>query len=88
MTTKLGVKSLSDSLKEITVTGLMSKILDYYMVTKDDGTEYKLSAIMPWEAVSPDFDSGKFAVVLGKRVSVSGMTDGNTIWGAEIVKET
>ena len=38
---------MSDSLKEITVTGLMSKILDYYMVTMDDGTEYKLSAIMP-----------------------------------------
>jgi hypothetical protein len=84
----LGVKALSDSLKEITVTGLMSKILDYYMVTVDDGTEYKLSAILPWEAVSPDFDSGKFAGVLGKRVSVSGMTDGGTIWGAEIVKET
>ena len=84
----LGVKSMSDSLKEITVTGLMSKIFDSYTVTMDDGTEYKLSAIMPWEAVSPDFDSGKFAVVLGKRVSVSGLTDGNTIWGAEIIEET
>jgi hypothetical protein len=84
----LGVKALSDSLKEITVTGLMSKILDYYMVTMDDGTEYKLSAILPWEAVSPDIDSGKFAAVLGRHVSVSGVTDGSTIWGAEIVKET
>ena len=79
---------MSDSLKEITVTGLISKIFNDYTITMDDGTEYKLSAIMPWEAVSPDFDSGKFAVVLGKRVSVSGMTDGSTIWGAEIIKET
>jgi hypothetical protein len=79
---------LSDSLKEITVTGLMSKILDYYMVTMDNGTEYKLSAILPWEAVSPDFDSGKFATVLGKHVSVTGVTDGSTIWGAEVAKET
>jgi len=88
VTAKLGVKSMSDSLKEITVTGLMSKIFDSYTVTMDDGTEYKLSAIMPWEAVSPDFDSGKFATVLGKRVSVSGMTDGDTIWGAKIINET
>ncbi|MHA2313528.1 MAG: hypothetical protein ACXADF_18790 [Candidatus Thorarchaeota archaeon] len=77
---------MSDSLKDITVTGLMSKILDYYMITKDDGTDYKLSAIMPWEAVSPDFDSGKFAVVLGKRVTVSGSSDGDTIWGAQVVE--
>ncbi|MHA2356562.1 MAG: hypothetical protein ACXADC_15405 [Candidatus Thorarchaeota archaeon] len=77
---------MSDSLKDITVTGLMSKILDYYMITKDDGTDYKLSAIMPWEAVSPDFDSGKFAVVLGKRVTVSGSSDGDTIWGAKVVE--
>jgi hypothetical protein len=63
----------------------MSKIRDYYMVTMDNGTEYKLSAIMPWAAVSPDFDSGKFAAVLGKRVTVSGVTDGTTIWGADVV---
>ncbi|MFX1543685.1 MAG: hypothetical protein ACFFCR_11835 [Promethearchaeota archaeon] len=88
MTAKSGMKSMSDSLKEITVTGLMSKIFDSYTVTMDDGTEYKLSAIMPWEAVSAGFDSGKFAVVLGKRVSVSGMTDGDTIWGAEIAEGT
>lgn len=77
---------MSDTLKEITVTGLMSKIFDYYIVTKDDGTEYKLSAIKPWEAVSPDFDSGRFAVVLGKRVTVTGMSDGDTIWNAEVVE--
>lgn len=65
----------------------MSKILDYYMVTKDDGTEYKLSAIKPWEAVSPDFDSGKFAVVLGKRVTITGLSDGHMIWDADVVEE-
>jgi hypothetical protein len=75
---------LSGSLKEISVTGLVSKIFNEYVVTTDDGTEYKLSAIMPYEAVSPDFDSGKFAIELGKRVVVSGVTDGETIWKASI----
>ena len=78
---------MSDSLKEISVKGIISKIFDYYMVTMDDGTEYKLSAIKPWEAVSPDFDSGKFAIVLGKRVTITGLSDGGTIWGADVVEE-
>jgi hypothetical protein len=69
-------------MKEISVTGLVSKILDQYVITTDDGIEYKLSAIMPWEAVPPDFGSGDFALHLGKRMTATGSTDGHTIWRA------
>ncbi len=75
---------MSGSLKEISVIGIISKIFNEYVVTADDGKEYKLSAIMPYEAVSPDFDSGRFAIELGKRVAVSGVTDGDTIWKASV----
>jgi hypothetical protein len=71
-------------MKEITVTGLVSKILDKYVITSDDGTEYELSAIMHWEAVSPDFRSGDYAIHLGKRMVASGVTDGSTIWKASL----
>ena len=71
-------------MKEITITGIVSRILDHYVITTDDGTEYKLSAIMPWEAVAPDFGSGDFALHLGKRMTASGSFDGYTIWRATL----
>lgn len=73
-------------MKEITVTGTISKTMNEYVVTTDDGTEYKLSAIMPYEAVSPDFGSGDFALHLGKRMVATGSSDGHTIWGASLSK--
>jgi hypothetical protein len=71
-------------MEEVFVTGLLSKTRDKYVVTTDDGTEYELSAILPWEAVAADYGTERFAQVLGKRVEVSGMTDGSTIWGARV----
>ena len=71
-------------MKEITVTGAVSRRMNEYVITTDDGTEYKLSAIMPWEAVSPDFRSGDFELHLGQRMIASGSTDGHTIWGARL----
>ena len=71
-------------MKEITITGLVSRILNKYVITSDDGSEYELSAILPWEAVSPDFGSGDYAVNLGKRMIASGVTDGHTIWRASL----
>jgi hypothetical protein len=73
-------------MKEINITGLVSRILNKYVITSDDGSEYELSAIMPWEAVSPDFGSGDFALHLGKRMIASGMTDGSTIWKASLTE--
>ena len=69
-------------MKEISVTGIVSKILDQYVITTDDGTEYRLSVILPWEAVAADFGSGDFALHLGKRMTATGSVDGNTIWRA------
>jgi hypothetical protein len=71
-------------MKDISVTGLVSKVFDKYIITTDDGVEYELSAIMPWESVSPDFGSGEFVFHLGKRMVASGVTDGHTIWRASI----
>ena len=73
-------------MEEISVVGLISLILDKYVVTTDDGSQYELSAILPWEAVPADYGMGQFAPSLGKRVQVTGMTDGGIIWGARIVQ--
>ncbi len=75
------------TLEEITVVGLVSKIMDRYVVTTDDGTEYTLSAIMPYESVPPDFNSHIFVERLGLRTKVSGLCDGDTIWGAYLSEE-
>ncbi len=75
---------MSGKLNEIIITGIVSKILDRYVITTDDGTEYTLSAIMPWEAVSPDFGSGDFALHLGKRMIATGVSDGQTIYRASL----
>jgi len=72
-------------MKDVTVTGLISKIMNRYVITADDGTQYELSAIHPWEAVSPDFGSGIFAENLGRRMTAMGATDGHTIWKASLM---
>lgn len=71
-------------MKEISVTGIVSRILDQYVITTDDGAEYKLSAILPWEAVAPDFGSGNFALHLGKKMTATGSVEGYTIWRATL----
>ena len=75
---------MSSELKDIEVTGLISKVLDRYIVTIDNGTEYTLSGILPWESVAADYDSGQYAAHLGHRMTVNGQTDGSTIWGAAL----
>ncbi|RDE17875.1 MAG: hypothetical protein C4K49_00640 [Candidatus Thorarchaeota archaeon] len=72
-------------MKDVTVTGLISKIMNRYVITADDGTQYELSAIHPWEAVAPDFGSGVFAESLGRRMTAMGATDGHTIWKASLM---
>ncbi|MHA2372672.1 MAG: hypothetical protein ACXAEB_06635 [Candidatus Thorarchaeota archaeon] len=77
---------MSDRMKEITVTGLVSKILNQYVITTDDGTEFQLSAIMPWESVSADYGTDEFAQNLGRKMTASGVTDGQTIWKASLTE--
>jgi hypothetical protein len=74
-------------MKDVSVTGLISRIMNRYVITADDGTQYELSAIYPWEAVSTDYGSGIFVASLGKRVTASGITDGHTIWKASFAGE-
>jgi hypothetical protein len=74
-------------MKDLSVTGLISRIMNRYVITADDGTQYELSAISPWEAVSVDYGSGVFAANLGKRMTASGLTDGHTIWKASLQSE-
>ncbi|MFW9957570.1 MAG: hypothetical protein ACFFCT_05830 [Candidatus Odinarchaeota archaeon] len=71
-------------MEEIIITGLLSKISDQYVITTDEGIEYILSAILPWEAVSADYGSEEFASHLGKRLTVRGLSDGSTIYRAII----
>lgn len=73
-------------LTEITVVGIISKVLDHYVVTTDSGEEYELSAIMPWTAVSADYGTGGFVAHLGERVTVTGQTNGSTIYGAQVIR--
>ena len=72
------------SLTEISVVGLISKIMNRYVITTDDGTEYELSAILPWESVPPEVGSDAFALHLGKKMRASGQSDGSTIYGAQL----
>jgi len=71
---------LSPDMKDVLVTGLISRIMNHYVITADDGSQYEISAIYPWEAVAADHGSGIFAQNLGRRMTATGVTDGHTIW--------
>ena len=71
-------------MKLISIVGLISKILGNYVITTDDGTEYELSAIMPWESVSADHGTHEYTKNLGKHMRATGLTDGHTIWRAKL----
>jgi len=67
-------------MKEITVTGLVSKNGENYVLSTNDGTDYCLSAILPWEGVSSDYGTSEFEMHVGKCVTARGVTDGHTIY--------
>jgi hypothetical protein len=48
---------MNNQMKEITVTGIISRMIDKYVITTDDWIEYKLFAIMSLVVVVSDFDS-------------------------------
>jgi hypothetical protein len=76
---------MSSELKEIQVEGIISRTRDQYTITTDDGINYDLSVILPWESVAPDYGTGVFTQCIGKRVNVAGLTDGHTIWKAQLI---
>jgi hypothetical protein len=73
---------MSSELKEIHVEGIISRTREQYAITTDDGINYELSSILPWESIAPDYGTGVFAQCVGKRANVIGLTDGHTIWKA------
>jgi hypothetical protein len=76
---------MSSDLKEIKVEGIISQSGSKYKITTDDGTQYELSAIMLWESVAPDYGTGVFAQYIGKRAIATGLTEGYTIWKAQLI---
>ena len=71
-------------MKNITIVGILEERPNGFIVKTELGTEFKLYAIRPMEAVSPDFDIGKYAAFVGKKVRASGMCDGNEIYSATV----
>jgi hypothetical protein len=73
-----------DLMEDIEVVGLISRAQGRYVITTNEGVRYELFAILPWEAVPPDFGSGDYELYLGKTARVRGITDGGTIWRATL----
>ncbi|NHJ84180.1 MAG: hypothetical protein FK734_01875 [Asgard group archaeon] len=71
-------------MENVELTGTLSQRMNKYILTTDDGTEYILFSISPWEAVSPDFDTAKFAQFIGKKVKVYGRATGTEVWDTVI----
>ena len=73
-------------MEEVEKIGVLSKKLDRYYLTTDDGIIYTLYAILPWESVPVDFDTAKFSQFIGEKVRVIGTSSGTEIWNALVHK--
>lgn len=69
-------------MEEAELTGVVSKKFNDYILTTEEGKEYRLFAINPWESVPTDFDTAKFEQFIGETVKVSGRLSGSEIWNA------
>jgi hypothetical protein len=69
-------------MQDVELIGILSEKLNKYILTTDDGTEYTIYAINPWESVPPEFDTAKFNKFVGKKVKVFGRASGTEIWNA------
>jgi len=68
------------------IVGMVVEKMNWFYVVEESGEEYKLYAIRPQEAVSPDFDIGKFAKFVGKEVIATGQIEQGAIWDAQLVE--
>lgn len=80
------VKVMKFSKKKNEVIGMVVEKMNWFYVVEESGEEYKLYAIQPQEAVSPDFNIGKFAKFVGKEVTATGQIEQEAIWGAHLVE--
>ncbi|MCG3253847.1 MAG: hypothetical protein ACTSUW_03630 [Candidatus Heimdallarchaeota archaeon] len=69
-------------MEEVELTGVVSKKFNEFILTTEEGKEYKLFAINPWESVPTNFDTAKFEQFVGESVKVSGRLSGSEIWNA------
>jgi hypothetical protein len=72
--------------KKPKVIGTVVEKMNWFYVVEKSGEEYKLYAIKPQEAVSPDYNIGKFAKYVGKEVIVRGQINSGEIWDAHLVE--
>jgi len=72
--------------EEKIIIGIVKEKMGKYIVEAEDGTEYTLFAIKPWESVSPDHNTGKFAAFIDKKVQASGSFSGTEIWAASLIE--
>ncbi len=71
-------------IEEKYVIGVVKEIMNKFILVTDDGKEYKLYAINPWEAVSVDFNSSRFVPFVGKTVKATGRIQDSEIWAAHL----
>ena len=79
------MQHMRSQLKEIRVEGIVSQLGGQYIITTDDGTQYKLSAILTWGSVAQDYGTGVFVKYIGKQAVAIGLTEGHTIWKAQLL---
>lgn len=71
-------------MEEVEKKGVVSKKMEKYILTTEEGEEFTLYAINPWESVPVDFDTAKFEKFIGEKVKVFGRSTGTEIWNALI----
>ncbi len=71
-------------MEDVEISGVVSRKMEKYILTTEDGEEYTLYAINPWESVPVDFDTAKFEKFIGEKVKVFGRSSGTEIWNALI----
>ncbi|HUT79738.1 MAG TPA: hypothetical protein VMZ29_00940 [Candidatus Bathyarchaeia archaeon] len=72
-------------IEEKFVIGIVKEIMNKFVLVTEEKDEYKLYAINPWEAVSPDFNSSKFVPFIGKKVKATGRINSSEIWAAHLI---
>ena len=69
-------------MSEEDIIGVVTKKLDKYLLTADDGTQYELFAKSQWETLPEDLLNENFAQFIGEKVKVTGRIIENVIWDA------
>ena len=69
-------------MSESFIIGIVKKKFSQFYILSEDGKEFQIYAIQPMEAVSPDYNSGKYESFLDKKVKATGFFTGGSIYSA------